>query len=73
MRPLGRFDLDWLVVGSGFGGSVAALRLSQKGHTVRVLECGRRFSAEHAMSHIPPAGADAGTTTSTPQPARSLS
>lgn len=39
----GRFDYDWLVVGSGFGGSVAALRLAEKGHRVGVLECGRRF------------------------------
>jgi cholesterol oxidase len=38
------FDCDWLVVGSGFGGSVSALRLSEKGHRVRVLECGRRFA-----------------------------
>jgi len=37
-------DFDWLVVGSGFGGSVAALRLREKGYTVGVLECGRRFA-----------------------------
>jgi cholesterol oxidase len=37
------FDFDWLVVGSGFGGSVSALRLSEKGYSVGVLECGRRF------------------------------
>jgi cholesterol oxidase len=37
------FDFDWLVIGSGFGGSVAALRLSEKGYSVGVLECGRRF------------------------------
>jgi len=37
-------DYDWLVVGSGFGGSVSALRLSEKGHRVGVLECGRRFA-----------------------------
>jgi cholesterol oxidase len=37
-------DFDWLVIGSGFGGSVSALRLSQKGYTVGVLECGRRFA-----------------------------
>ncbi len=36
-------DFDWLVVGSGFGGSVAALRLSEKGYRVGVLEAGRRF------------------------------
>lgn len=39
----GRFDYDWLVVGSGFGGSVSALRLAEKGYRVGVLECGRRF------------------------------
>ena len=38
------FDYDWLVIGSGFGGSVAALRLRQKGYSVGVLECGRRFA-----------------------------
>jgi len=37
------FDYDWLVIGSGFGGSVAALRLAEKGYSVGVLECGRRF------------------------------
>ena len=39
-------DYDWLVIGSGFGGSVAALRLSEKGYRVGVLECGRRFEDE---------------------------
>lgn len=37
------FDFDWLIVGSGFGGSVAAHRLTQKGYRVGVLECGRRW------------------------------
>jgi cholesterol oxidase len=36
-------DFDWLVIGSGFGGSVAALRLAEKGYRVGVLECGRRY------------------------------
>jgi cholesterol oxidase len=40
------FDYDWLIVGSGFGGSVSALRLSEKGYRVGVLECGRRFKDE---------------------------
>ncbi|HET9093743.1 MAG TPA: GMC family oxidoreductase [Solirubrobacteraceae bacterium] len=40
----GRYDYDWLIVGSGFGGSVCALRLAQKGYRVAVLECGRRFA-----------------------------
>ncbi|MBS1870301.1 MAG: GMC family oxidoreductase [Actinobacteria bacterium] len=38
-----QFDVDWLVIGSGFGGSVSALRLAEKGYRVAVLECGRRF------------------------------
>src|SRR5919112_797757 len=37
-------DLDWLVIGSGFGGSVSALRLAEKGYSVSVLESGRRFA-----------------------------
>jgi cholesterol oxidase len=38
-----RLDYDWIVIGSGFGGSVAALRLAEKGYRVGVLECGRRY------------------------------
>ncbi|QDE34948.1 GMC family oxidoreductase [Microbacterium foliorum] len=37
------FDEDVVIIGSGFGGSVAALRLVEKGYRVRVYEAGRRF------------------------------
>lgn len=36
-------EFDVVVIGSGFGGSVAALRLREKGYSVAVLEAGRRF------------------------------
>ncbi len=37
-------DWDFVIVGSGFGGSVCALRLVEKGYRVLVLEKGKRFS-----------------------------
>jgi cholesterol oxidase len=37
---------DFIVIGSGFGGSVAALRLAEKGYRVLVLEEGRRWRCE---------------------------
>ncbi|MEV5001647.1 GMC family oxidoreductase [Nocardioides sp. LML1-1-1.1] len=37
---------DVLVIGSGFGGSVTALRLTEKGYSVGVLEAGARFADE---------------------------
>lgn len=37
------FDLDVAIIGSGFGGSVSALRLTEKGYRVGVYEAGRRF------------------------------
>ena len=39
----GGHDYDWLVIGSGFGGSVSAMRLAEKGYRVGVVECGKRF------------------------------
>jgi cholesterol oxidase len=41
-----RFDTDVAVVGSGFGGSVSALRLTEKGYRVTVLEAGRRWTPD---------------------------
>ena len=42
--PAREHDFDWIVVGSGFGGSVSALRLAEKGYRVGVFESGKRFS-----------------------------
>ncbi len=39
------FDFDFVVIGSGFGGSVSALRLTEKGYRVAVIEMGRRWPA----------------------------
>jgi cholesterol oxidase len=40
------YDFDVLVIGSGFGGSVSALRLTEKGYKVGVIEAGARFRDE---------------------------
>jgi len=40
------FDFDQVIIGSGFGGSCSALRLSEKGHRVLVLEKGKRWADE---------------------------
>src|SRR5260221_3166208 len=42
----GPMDWDYAIIGSGFGGSVSGLRLTQKGYRVVMLEKGRRFRAE---------------------------
>lgn len=39
-------DYDYIVIGSGFGGSVSALRLAQKGYRVAVIEKGKRYRPE---------------------------
>ena len=41
-----RAHYDWIIVGSGFGGSVSALRLAEKGYSVLVIEKGLRFKPE---------------------------
>jgi cholesterol oxidase len=42
--PEHELDHDWVVIGSGFGGSVAALRLAEKGHRVALFERGRDYA-----------------------------
>ena len=46
-------DFDVVIIGSGFGGSVAALRLTEKGYKVAVIEAGRRFADKDlSLIHI---------------------
>jgi cholesterol oxidase len=40
------FDADYLIVGSGFGGAASALRLTQKGYSVLMLERGRKLEGK---------------------------
>ncbi len=40
------YDYDYVVVGSGFGGSVSACRLAEKGYSVAVIEMGKRWKPE---------------------------
>ncbi len=44
--PPSQHDFDFLVIGSGFGGSVSACRLAEKGYRVGVVEMGKRWTAE---------------------------
>ena len=46
MKDNSSFDYDFIVIGSGFGGSVSALRLAEKGYKVAVLEKGKRWNTE---------------------------
>jgi cholesterol oxidase len=45
-----QYDYDVIVIGSGFGGSVSALRLAEKGYSVAVMEMGRRWTPERLPS-----------------------
>jgi cholesterol oxidase len=40
------YDFDYVVIGSGFGGSVSACRLTEKGYSVGVMEMGKRWTAQ---------------------------
>ena len=46
MKNNSSFDYDFIIIGSGFGGSVSALRLAEKGYKVAVLEKGKRWNTE---------------------------
>jgi cholesterol oxidase len=46
-RDNDNFDFDFIVIGSGFGGSVTAHRLVEKGYRVAVMEMGRRWTPEN--------------------------
>lgn len=41
-----RYDYDFVIIGSGFGGSVSAMRLIEKGYSVAVLEMGKRYRTQ---------------------------
>ena len=47
---------DYLIIGSGFGGAVSAMRLTEKGYKVLVLEKGKRFGEQaetrHALAEV---------------------
>ena len=45
-----QLDFDFIVIGSGFGGSVTAHRLTEKGYRVAVIEMGRRWTPENLPS-----------------------
>jgi cholesterol oxidase len=49
------FDYDAVIIGSGFGGRLAALRAAEKGYRVGLMESGRRWTDEDRRA--PAAGA----------------
>ena len=72
MKP----DYDVLIIGSGFGGSITALRLTEKGYRVGVLEAGQRFSDEDFAKDIVesaqvPVGAETGLLRNSAHPSAS--
>jgi len=47
------YDFDYIIVGSGFGGSVSAMRLSQKGYKVCVIESGKKWNSKDFATRNP--------------------
>jgi cholesterol oxidase len=50
------FDYDVVIIGSGFGGSVAGLRAAEKGYRVGVMESGKRWNDDDlpkSQWHLP--------------------
>jgi cholesterol oxidase len=45
MDKVDKYDFDYIIIGSGFGGSVSALRLSEKGYRVLVVEKGKWYKS----------------------------
>src|SRR6478736_6885397 len=55
-RAMATFDYDVVIIGSGFGGSVSALRAAEKGYRVGVMESGKRWNDEDipkSQWHLP--------------------
>ena len=50
-RPAANGVYDYVIIGSGFGGSVSAWRLTEKGYSVLVIERGKRWNAEYIVGH----------------------
>jgi ribulose 1,5-bisphosphate synthetase/thiazole synthase len=51
MKNNSSFDYDFIIIGSGFGGSVSALRLAEKGYKVAMLEKGKLWKEGSPAMH----------------------
>ena len=48
-----KYDYDYIIIGSGFGGSVSALRLAEKGYKILVVEKGKWYFSKNFAKHTP--------------------